>query len=153
MRVLGTDIIVDIQHYENSLFGKEIYELFTNIRPMKIIETGTFVGKGSTHMIANFIQKLGLDSIFYSIEINPEFIEQAKENLGKLNSFVFLKNGLSIPKQMLPTFEELEKELEEYSEDKNLLVDHRKEDRVNLYMKETLMQDYSMLYFLIQIIP
>jgi len=138
MKILGVDVIVDIQHHENSLFGKEIFNLFKIIKPAKIIETGTYLGLGSTSTIAKAIQNFKLKSIFYSIEVNPQFIEKAKENLGdELKSLVSLINGLSIPRESLPTSDELRKELITNSENNELLVDHCEENRVDLYMAET----------------
>lgn len=137
MRVLGRDIIVDIQHHKDSAFGKEIFKLFESIRPTKIIETGTYLGLGSTLTIASAIKKLDLDCLFFSIEINPQYIEKARENLGVLIKYVTLERGLSIPREMLPTFEQLQNGMVDSPEFDNILVDHRKEDRVNLYMGET----------------
>jgi len=137
MIVLGIDTIVDIQLHKASLFGKEIFKLFKNIRPTKIIETGTYLGLGSTNTIATAIQSLKLKSIFYSIEVNPYHIEKAKESLGELNSFVSLVNGLSIPKEKLPTIDEIQKELISNSENDKLFVDHQEENRASLYMAET----------------
>jgi predicted O-methyltransferase YrrM len=55
-----------------SEFSGEIQKLFSQIRPQRIIETGTYHGVGTTRIIAHALKELKIgNSIFYSIEINP----------------------------------------------------------------------------------
>lgn len=137
MKIAGVDVQVSIENCKDSVFGKAIYELFKRTRPTKIIETGTYVGTGSTNTIASAIQSLELKSTFFSIEVNPQFIEKARKNLGQLNDYVSLVHGLSVPRQMLPTSEQLKNDMILNPEFDDILVDHREGVRVNRYMAET----------------
>jgi hypothetical protein len=53
---------------QESDFARSIREIFTKYRPTKIIETGTYLGTGTTSVIASTLRQLNLnDTRFYSI--------------------------------------------------------------------------------------
>ncbi len=88
--------------------ARAIRSAFSQYRPKKIVETGTFLGSGSTRIIASAIRNLDYRAQFYSIEVNPEYYAHAHLYLKKhkLRRYVRLINGLSIPRSLLPGKEE-----------------------------------------------
>ena len=69
-----------------SSFGDSIKTLFTKIKPKKIVETGTYLGTGTTTIIAEVLRELGIkNSVFYTIEVNPEYHAKAKKHFAKNN--------------------------------------------------------------------
>ena len=65
-----------------SAFSRAIRTLFARTRPRKIVETGTYLGLGSTLTIAQALHDNALPfNQFYSIEVNPKFYGQAVDNL------------------------------------------------------------------------
>jgi GT2 family glycosyltransferase/glycosyltransferase involved in cell wall biosynthesis/Tfp pilus assembly protein PilF len=124
----------------DSAFAREVRSLFARIRPMKILETGTFVGNGTTNVIASALRDLGSRGAkFYSIEVNPGLHAIARRNLEKagLSPYVNLLNGLSVPRSLLPGMEEIERRtVKEIGKDP-VYVDHAEKDRVEKYYNET----------------
>src|SRR3954471_12479877 len=65
-----------------SQFASAIRDFFEQVRPRRIIETGTYRGQGTTTAIATALRDLGLhDAVFHSIEVNPKHFQRAAENL------------------------------------------------------------------------
>jgi glycosyltransferase involved in cell wall biosynthesis/ADP-heptose:LPS heptosyltransferase/predicted O-methyltransferase YrrM len=82
-------------------FREKIKKLFARTTPQKIIETGTYLGTGTT-TIAHTLKELGIrDSVFSTIEVNPEYHARAKKYFHENNTDVFALNGLSIPRPLL----------------------------------------------------
>jgi glycosyltransferase involved in cell wall biosynthesis/tetratricopeptide (TPR) repeat protein len=126
--------------HTDSVFARTIREFFVRMRPKKILETGTFMGTGTTAVIAAALRDFALDdSVFYSIEVNPGLHGLAGRNLEKegLLAYVTLLNGLSIPRGLLPTREEIEKRTVQEPETISLYVDHAENERVENYFRET----------------
>jgi len=126
--------------HTDSVFARTIRELFVRTRPKKILETGTFMGTGTTAVIAAALRDFALDdSVFYSIEVNPGLHGLAGRNLEKegLLAYVTLLNGLSVPRGLLPTREEIEKRTVKEPETISLYVDHAENERVENYFRET----------------
>lgn len=126
--------------HADSLFARTIRELFVRTRPEKILETGTFMGTGTTAVIARALRDLALDdAVFYSIEVNPGLHALARRNLEKegLLGCVTLLNGLSVPRSLLPTREEIEMRTVREPQAVSLYVDHPENDRVENYFRET----------------
>lgn len=91
----------------------------------KIIETGTYLGQGTTRAILN-----GLTGSFQfiSIEADPEHFRVAKRNLRNIPG-LHLINGLSVGKSDLPV--SLSADFPEF-----VAVDHQPVNRLQLYLKE-----------------
>ncbi|MCJ7729058.1 MAG: glycosyltransferase, partial [Sedimentisphaerales bacterium] len=122
----------------HSSFGEKIKELFARITPQKIIETGTYLGTGTTTIIANAIKKLGIrDTVFCTIEVNPEYYARAKKYFSENNIEVYALNGLSVPRSMLPSREEIASKTITGVEYDGIFVDHREENMAEFYYKET----------------
>jgi hypothetical protein len=122
----------------DSQFARCVRDLFSRIRPTRIIETGTYLGTGTTSIIASAIRDLGIDDArFISIEVNPRNLERACINLLCAGLEVELVNALSVPRALLPTIQQIENELVENVVADGLIVDHEQHDRARLYFGET----------------
>ena len=83
-----------------SQFARSIHRVIEQTGPRKLIETGTYLGTGTTAVIAMALRDLGLDDVamFCSIEVNPKNAVRAKQNLAKMGLNVEILNGLSVPR-------------------------------------------------------
>jgi hypothetical protein len=93
-----------------SEFAQQIRQIISKVRPTRLIETGSYLGIGSTFIIAQTLRDLGMDdALFFTIEVNPTFYKQLLINLKRLGlrSYVIPLNGLSIPRKLLPSLEEI----------------------------------------------
>ena len=121
-----------------SHFARCIRDTFAKVRPKRIIETGTYLGTGTTLVIARALRELGLEeATFYSIEINPAHVRRAIENLAKHGFVVDILNGLSVPRALLPTVTQIEDAYVKHVLADGLIVDHEEADRARLYHRET----------------
>lgn len=121
-------------------FAKAIRNIFEAVRPKKLIETGTYLGTGTTSIIANTLKELKLtDSIFHTIEVNPVFYRKAVENLieNQLIDYVNMHNGLSVPRTLLPSVKIIEEESIFDLKEEEIFVDHDETERVKKYYNET----------------
>jgi len=121
-----------------SQFARSVRDVFAAIRPTRIIETGTYRGTGTTTIIASAIRDLCIEKAqFVSIEVNPNNVKRARENLAKVGLSVEILNGLSVPRSMLPTMEQIEQDLVKHVLADGLVVDHEEHERAELYFRET----------------
>ena len=121
-----------------SHFARCVHETFARIRPRRVIETGTYLGSGTTLVIARALRELGLDdATFYSIEVNPAHVRRAIDNLAKHGFVVDIMNGLSVPRAMLPSVAQIEDAYVRHVAADGLVVDHEEADRAKLYHRET----------------
>lgn len=123
-------------------FAACIRDYFTYVKPKKIIETGTYHGNGSTKVIASLIRDIPIPgAVFYSIECNAMNVLAAFDNLKKdsLMDFVKIVNGLSIPKEKLPTKEEIDSRIKMIAFYEKVKLDHEQDpgNASNYYQKET----------------
>ncbi|UCC96701.1 MAG: glycosyltransferase [Phycisphaerales bacterium] len=136
---VAADYVRSGTHIETqSSFGAEIRELFAKIRPKKIIETGTYLGTGTTTIIARALEALGIDdATFYTIEVNPQNHARAKEYLAANNLKVHALNGLSVPRSLLPDRDQIARRTITDVDYDGIFADHDEADRVPLYFNET----------------
>lgn len=121
-----------------SQFARSIGDLFSRIRPSRIVETGTYFGTGTTTIIASTLRDLGIDDArFVSIEVNPRHLQRARANLEKAGLSVELLHGLTVPRALLPSRQTIEQELVQNVIAPGLFVDHEELDRARLYFSET----------------
>lgn len=101
-----------------------IKELINNFRLKYIVETGCYMGEGTTKAIADAM--IG-DEMVYSIEVNPRYYEIARKK-HKNTSINFLL-GLSVSRPLLPT---------DFTWDvpPNIVIDHLDHNREILYKQE-----------------
>ena len=121
-----------------SRFARCVRQLFAQVRPRRIIETGTYHGTGSTAIIASALRDAGIDdAVFFSIEVNPHNYRKALANLTRQNLSVSVFNGLSVPRRLLPTVQQIEQHYVREVEADGIFVDHEEAQRAMLYHKET----------------
>lgn len=121
-----------------SHFGRCVRQLFSQIRPRRVIETGTYHGTGTTTIIASALRDSGIDdAVFFSIEVNPHNYRKALANLAKQNLSVSVLNGLSVPRHLLPSMGQIEQHYVREVEADGIFVDHEEAQRAMLYHKET----------------
>jgi hypothetical protein len=121
-----------------SHFARCIRDTFAKLRPKRIVETGTYLGTGTTLVMAHALRELGLeDATFYSIEVNPAHVRRAIENLAKHGFVVDILNGLSVPRALLPTVTQIEDAYVKHVLADGLVVDHEEADRARFYHRET----------------
>jgi ADP-heptose:LPS heptosyltransferase len=124
---------------KESDFSIQMKKLLKQNKFTNILETGTYLGEGTTKIIASTLKELNLKNHnFYSIEVNPDFHKQADINLRKsgLRDYVHLINGFSVPSYLLPSKENIFNSCITEIENKNIIVDHMEEYRVNKYYNE-----------------
>ena len=130
--------LMSVSH--ESEFSKEIKKIFKEYHPQKILETGTYLGMGTTRSIYDAIQEAEIKDVnFHTVEVNPEFYQQALANVFDYDQTgtVIVHNGLSVPRNLLPSKEEIETITIKAIEDEEIFVDHDEIDRVKKYYDET----------------
>jgi len=135
--VVGSDLT---QIQEGSGFETSLRELVLSIKPRTIIETGTYLGNGTTRIVATALRDAGLvDTTFYSIECNPLHHRQAYCNLDQAGLLPFVKPllGLSVPRNLLPSVESILDDTVRNVVEDGIFVDHQEQDRAGLYYRET----------------
>lgn len=135
--VQGKDL-TEIQ--QGSEFETRLRELVLSVRPRSVIETGTYLGKGTTRIIATALRDAGLGgTAFFSIECNPAHHQQAQFNLGQAGLLPYVRPllGLSVPRIRLPSLEQIHEETVRNLEGDGIFVDHKEHERVALYHRET----------------
>jgi GT2 family glycosyltransferase/glycosyltransferase involved in cell wall biosynthesis/Flp pilus assembly protein TadD/predicted O-methyltransferase YrrM len=128
------------QIQDGSEFETHLRKLVLSIKPRSVIETGTYIGKGTTRIIAAALRDAELaGTTFYSIECNPDHHRQAVLNLGQtgLLPFVHPLLGLSVPRAILPTVEKIHDDTVQNISGDDIYVDHQEQNRVALYHRET----------------
>jgi len=121
-------------------FGRALRENIRETKPKKIIETGTYLGKGTTTVIASAIRDFEIDFVkFFSIEVNPQYYRSAYIHLrdSGLLGIVTLINGLSVFKQQLPDKNEIKKKFLDTEWPEEVYIDHSKDLRIDKYFEET----------------
>lgn len=138
VRVAADYVQAGTQVEAESSFGAEIRKLFAKIRPRKIIETGTYLGAGTTTIISRALEALGIrDAVVYTIEVNPQNYARAKEYFAANKMNVQALNGLSVPRSMLPDRDQIARRTITDVDYDGIFVDHKEERRVELYHGET----------------
>lgn len=135
--VVGSDLT---QIQEGSGFEASLRELVLSIKPRMIIETGTYLGTGTTRIVATALRDGGLaGTTFYSIECNPTHHRQSYLNLDQAGLLPFVKPilGLSVPRNLLPSIERILDDTVRNVVEDGIFVDHQEQDRAALYNRET----------------
>jgi len=109
-------------------FNDELSSIVASKGLTKIIETGTYLGQGTTKAIIIGLSRVFHPYDFYSIEVNPSHHKQAVKNIGKVKG-VHLINGLSVAKSDLPV--SMTFDVPDY-----IVVDHTDQNRNLLYSNE-----------------
>lgn len=115
-------------------FRKAVAELIFEREPLKILETGTFQGMGSTSLLVSALEIVGPCYEMHTIEVNPQYYQNAVMHLSAFPN-VCVHNGLSIPKTMLPSAEETQAMIDALKGE-DIYVDHAEGERIHLYQQE-----------------
>ena len=135
-----TGVTVD----SGSSFAASIQKVLADIRPKKVIETGTYLGTGTTTIIAKSLEALDIhNAVFFTIEVNPCNYAQAKNYFEANNMRVNALNGLSVPRSMLPSKDQIAAKTITDVDYDGIFADHKECDRVRLYCDETNFPDVS----------
>lgn len=110
-------------------FSKHLTALIAAQGITKVIETGTYMGQGTTRAVINGLLGHKLPFHFISIEINTDHHAIAQKNIGKIQG-VELWNGRSITKDH-PLISTDFSSLPDH-----VIIDHLPEYRTALYEKE-----------------
>lgn len=122
----------------SSRFAEEIARIIKEYKPKKLIETGTYLGTGTTSVIGKCLKQLGLDNTkFFSIEVKPENHFRAVANIKAQQLDVDLLNGLSVPRGLLPSLDKIKKDTITDIQFDDIFVDHQENKRAELYFNET----------------
>jgi radical SAM superfamily enzyme YgiQ (UPF0313 family)/ADP-heptose:LPS heptosyltransferase len=120
-------------------FEHELRALFKEIRPQSVIETGTFLGRGTTSIIWRAVRDLGLNTYITTIEVNPEHHRQACDYFAENRMTVRAELGLSIPRNKLPDLTTINDSFVANADTRNgqIYYDHDETERAQLYFGET----------------
>lgn len=120
-------------------FEHELRGLFRTLRPQTVIETGTFLGQGTTSIIWRAVRALGLTTNITTIEVNPEHHRLACEHFKANGMTVRAELGLSIPRSKLPDMAAITEEfvVEADSCNGRIYYDHDEVSRATRYFSET----------------
>lgn len=105
-------------------FNRKLADFIPIYKPKYILETGTYMGTGTTQAIINSKGNARL----ITIEVNPDHYNKAFKNIDDPDTM--LLNGLSIPKALLPQT----LDLSEYPD--SVFIDHEDAERWQLYQNE-----------------
>jgi hypothetical protein len=123
-----------------STFGIALRKIIQDKKPKRIIETGTYLGRGTTTVIASAIKDFNIDIVrFYSLEVNPHHYKAAFDHLKNkgLLGVVSLINGLSIHRYELPNRDKIKRDFLDREWPEGVYIDHSKDSRVDRYFEET----------------
>ncbi|REJ84534.1 MAG: hypothetical protein DWQ44_08960 [Bacteroidetes bacterium] len=86
---------------------QKIFQMVTQEKPMRILETGTYLGTGSTRAFVDAAISSGHSLQFHTIEVNEGHFELARKNLSdallNFKCSFYMWNGLSVPASLIPS--------------------------------------------------
>jgi hypothetical protein len=120
-------------------FAAVLTRLARDRKPETVIETGAYHATGTTAAVLRGLKESGHACRFFSLEVNPEHCRTARHNLERSGDLerVTLLNGLSLPRNMLPTREALRRDLADAALEPGLFVDFPENIRADAYHEET----------------
>lgn len=96
----------------DSRFCHDVSKLIAATQPRKIIETGTFLGRGTTTVLYNALKAHGQPFKLITIECNPEYETKAQQYFEENNMHEILPLlGHSLPKHLIPSQETIQTNL------------------------------------------
>lgn len=135
----SADRYISMSVHSSTRFEHELRQLFSTIRPQSVIETGTFLGRGTTSIIWRAVRDLGLSTDITTIEVNPEHHRQACEYFIANQMAIRAELGLSIPRNKLPDLATINEAFvtNADTQDGYIYYDHNEMERAQLYFGET----------------
>lgn len=125
---------------EETEFSRAIEQLIVLVRPLTIIETGSYLGLGTTLAICRGLTALPqVRCAFHSIEINVRNYAQALTNLAERGHLPMVQvlNGLSLPRILLPSREAIRRAVVDEPPHGDIFVDFPEDVRADAYFQET----------------
>lgn len=119
---------------EHGEFESAIRRAVARFKPRKILETGTYLGNGTTRMLYESLKEMGEPFELITIEVNPEYHRIAKERWKSAPEVTCLL-GLSILKNQLPDLAEIQRFYVD-NETPGIFHDHPRQIRAALYFAE-----------------
>ena len=118
-------------------FESELRTIFDTLRPSTIIETGTYLGQGTSSIIWRALRDFGISSDFTTIEVNPEHHKRAKAYFIAQGMKIRAELGISVPRNLLPDKGEITDKFIANREYEGIYYDHHEAVRAELYFSET----------------
>jgi hypothetical protein len=115
-------------------FASAIRRAVERFKPTKVIETGTYLGDGTTRVLYESLKASGEDFTLVTIEANRSHFQVAEMKLRDYPEVVCL-HGLSIPRDRLPSPEQIKRFCVD-EEVPGIYYDHPANQRVRLYLEE-----------------
>jgi hypothetical protein len=124
-----------ISMVQDDEFKTQLLDVIQKKEITHFLETGTFNGLGSTTMVSEAILQSGVTpEVFYTLERDPYFFEQARTNLAR---FPFVKPvcGLSVDEKEAICFLENDDFLANHEKYSDIFIDDLK-DPIGFYIRE-----------------
>ncbi len=118
-------------------FETELRKIFQQQRPSSIIETGTYLGQGTSSIIWRALRDFGISADFTTMEVNPEHHRRAVAHFTSQGIKVRAELGISVPREMLPDKSEIADKFILNREFDGIYYDHDESVRAELYFSET----------------
>ncbi len=134
MKLYSTYPYASISMHEDPAFNEVVKNMFLANEVKAIVESGTYLGLGSTTNIARILTEVNSHvDIFYTIEINKKFCRRARKNLQQF-PFIEVINGLSVHYPEALEFIANDPALLNHEKYEDVFIDSF--DPVNSYLKE-----------------
>ncbi len=118
-------------------FSNELARLIRDNGFTFVLETGTYDGRGSTRNFAQALSATGKPWQLHTVEINPKYAAQARNNLKDFTNITF-HEGLSLARADMPEPQDTHTWIDQCAQDfPGLYVDYLPSDPVAGYHKET----------------
>jgi ADP-heptose:LPS heptosyltransferase/predicted O-methyltransferase YrrM len=118
-------------------FETELRKIFCEQRPSSIIETGTYLGQGTSSIIWRALRDFTITADFTTIEVNPEHHRRAVAHFTSQGMKVRAELGISVPREMLPNLSEISDKFITNREYDGIYYDHDESVRADRYFSET----------------
>ena len=127
----------DISVCRGGAFEKAVARLVKKVRPRRIIETGTYLGRGTTTIVWQALKNAGIEADFTTIEVNPAYHRRAHQYFQENRMRIKAVLGLSISRSQLPRMEEIQRRFVDQKEAGDIYYDHPDNVRSRKYFAET----------------
>lgn len=118
-------------------FSNELARIIRERGFTRVLETGTYDGRGSTRNFALALSATGKPWQLHTVEINPKYAAQARNNLKDFSSIIF-HEGLSLARADMPEPNQTKQWIDTCADEfPGLYVDYLPSDPVDGYHKET----------------
>ncbi len=118
-------------------FEAELRRIFRGSRPISIIETGTYLGQGTSSIIWRALHDFRIDADFTTMEVNPRHHQLALAHFNSQGMKIRAELGISVPRDLLPNRAEIADRFIANREYDGIYYDHDESVRADLYYSET----------------